>query len=188
MRSSAAAHAHVPHGAPGHAGTVQRLLGLAVLVAVAWFLVRAIRRRQGPPGEADARPDAGDDDVRVAPVTPPERRWGRGAGPRPHELPADTVRRWYAELLLALRDLGLAKPDEQTPAEFLTVASAAYPQCRTGMEELTRAYEDVRYGSATLSRSALATLRTSRDQLVAALRRAPPIPAVVDEGGEGTSA
>ena len=185
FRNSALNRTHVSHGAAGHLGTVQRLLGLLVLVAVASLLVRAIRRRQGPPGEANAPRDVDDDDVRVAPLPPTGRRWGRGSGGRTHELPADTVRRWYAELLLALRDLGLSKPGAQTPAEFLTVASAAYPQCRAGMEALTRAYEGVRYGNATLSRSALAELRTTRDQTSAALRRATPIPTTEnqEEGG-----
>jgi len=182
LRNSAANHTHVPRGAPAHLGPIERLLGLALLVAVAWLLVRAIRRRRGSPDEPKGHADA-EYDVRVAPLPPPGRRWAGGSGAHRHELPADTVRRWYAELLLTLRDLGLIKPNEQTPAEFLTVASTAYPQCRAGMEELTRAYENVRYGNATMSRSELATLRTSRDRAAAALRHATPIPA--ENRGDG---
>lgn len=181
LRHSAANNTHVPRGAPGHLGSVQRLLGVAVLVAVAWLLVRAVRRRHGSPDEAKARTDV-DGDIQVVPLPPRESRWARGSDARRHELPADTVRRWYAELLLALRDLGLAKLDEQTPSEFLTVASAAYPECRAEMEVLTRAYESVRYGNATLSRSALAALRSSRDQAASTLRRASPIPATANGG------
>ena len=183
LRGSAAAHTHVPRGGSGHLGSVERLLGLAVLLVVAWLLVRAIRRRRWSPAETRADTDV-DEDVRVSPLPPAERRWLRGSGARRYELPADTVRRWYAELLLALRDLGLAKSNEQTPAEFLTVASTAYPQCRTDMEKLTRAYEDVRYGNATLSPSALAALRTSRDQVATALRHASPI-AATENRAEG---
>lgn len=185
LRGSASSQTHVSLGAPAHLGTAQRLLGLAALVAVALLMVRAIRRRRGSPDEADATRDVDDEGVRVTPLPPAGRRWrwGSGVGPRRYELPADTVRRWYAELLLALRDLGLAKPDGATPAEFLAVAAAAYPQCSAGMEALTRAYEDVRYGNATLSRPALAALRTSRDRAAAALRHATPIPAT-DAGGE----
>jgi len=175
IRHGAAYHTRVPPGGATHLGAVERLLGLTVLVAVAALLVRAIRRRQGRPDEASAHSDV-DDDVHVAPLPPPERRWLRGPGARRHEPPADTVRRWYAELLLTLSDLGLAKPNEQTPGEFLTVAAAAYPQCRAEMEELTRAYEGVRYGNASLSPSALAALRTSRDHAAAALRHARKIP------------
>ena len=185
LRNSAASRTHLPRGAPAQFGPVERLLGLAVLVVVAWLLVRAIRGRHGSPDETRARTDV-DGDVLAVPLPPRESRWARGSGARRHELPADTVRRWYAEMLLALRGLGLAKLDEQTPSEFLTVASAAYPECRAGMEELTRAYESVRYGNETLSRSALAALRTSRDQAASALRRASPIPASANEG-EGTS-
>jgi hypothetical protein len=184
LRNSAASRTHVPSGGAAHFGTVERLLGLALLVAVALLLVRAIRRRHGSPDETRAHADA-DDDVRVAPLPPQTSWWARGSSARRHELPADTVRRWYAELLLSLRDLGLIKPNEQTPAEFLTAASAAYPECRDEMEELTRAYEGVRYGNATLSPSALAALRATRDRAAAALHRASPI-LPTETGGAGT--
>src|SRR5207247_6124087 len=61
------------------------------------------------------------------------------------ELPADLVRRWYAEALLLLERRGLAKPAAVTPSEYLGDVARAFPATRAQFESLTRAYEDVRY-------------------------------------------
>src|SRR5207245_10843010 len=87
------------------------------------------------------------------------------------ELPADTVRRWYAEALLALERRGLAKPPAATPAEFLEGVQRAFPGCRTQFMALTRAYEDVRYGSLGVERSVMQGLEEGRTTLMETLRR-----------------
>jgi hypothetical protein len=87
------------------------------------------------------------------------------------ELPADAVRRWYAETLLALRRLGIIREPWQTPTEFAPVVAEAVPGCAAEFELLTRAYEDVRYGSLRLDRPALRDLESSQKRIAATLRR-----------------
>jgi hypothetical protein len=170
-----------PKVAGGGANVVERLLGLAVLVALALLLVRAMRRhfelldRQGA-------------DVTDVPSPEPTSLGGRGPFRRRRsavrrELPADTVRRWYAEALLMLRRRGLEKPNSGTPAEFLVDVREAYPECGAEFAVLTRAYEEVRYGSRTFDASALESLEAHRLQLMGALHRAKTL----DPAGEGAS-
>jgi hypothetical protein len=151
------------------ASPVQRLLGLAVLVALAFLLVRAMRRhfalleREGPDVTDVPDPDA----------TPlgGRGRFGRRRSLVRRELPADTVRRWYAEALLMLRRRGVEKPPASTPSEFLVEVRAAYPECGAEFAVLTQAYEEVRYGSRSFERPALEGLEAHRLQLMGALHR-----------------
>jgi hypothetical protein len=85
--------------------------------------------------------------------------------------PADTVRRWYAEALLVLSRRGLEKPPSLTPGEFLPRVTAAFPECASGFAALTRAYEDVRYGSRAFERSALDRLDAQREFFMDVFRR-----------------
>jgi hypothetical protein len=169
-----------PKVAGGGANLVERLLGLAVLVGLALLLVRAMRRhfalldRQGA-------------DVTGAPAPEPSPlgrrgRFGRRRSIVRRELPADTVRRWYAEALLMLQRRGLEKPPAGTPAEFLVDVRAAYPECGAEFAVLTRAYEEVRYGSRTFEASALDRLEAHRVQLMGALHRARKLEPA-EEGG-----
>jgi hypothetical protein len=95
------------------------------------------------------------------------------AGPRLHrELPADKVRRWYAEMLGALRNGGVEKEAWQTPAEFVPSVAAVFPSCAEPFAELTRAYEDVRYGGLRLGGDRLERLRAGQETMAAAMSSA----------------
>ena len=61
-----------------------------------------------------------------------------------------------------------------TPAEFAPEVATAYPESAEGFEALTRAYEDVRYGSAHLDDATLRELDAYRRSILAALRRRAP--------------
>jgi hypothetical protein len=131
--------------------------------------VRAIRRRFELVERSDPREDP----------TPPEpegslpRPRRRRRGPRTRrELPADTVRRWYAEILLVLERKGLAKEPSITPGEFESVVGRAFPECGPGFDAITRAYEDVRYGSVTIGPDGLASLGERHRAIMDVLRHA----------------
>jgi hypothetical protein len=87
---------------------------------------------------------------------------------------ADAVRRAYAEALDALEASGEAKPPDATPAEFAREVSARHPVVAEDFGALTRAYEDVRYGAATLTKGAVEAVERHRRSLVATVRRLPP--------------
>jgi hypothetical protein len=153
-------------GGPG----IERIIGLAIFIAIFLLLVWMIWRRwkQLLPKEPEV--------VRVEPQPDlgvigrrPRRR--RGARLR-RELPADTVRRWYAEALLALERLNLPKSPSRTPGEYLPVVTGAFPESARGFTALTRAYERVRYGSVVLDQEAVWRLEVERDQAMEALGRA----------------
>ena len=61
-----------------------------------------------------------------------------------------------------------------TPAEFAPAVAEAYPESAGDFDALTRAYEDVRYGSAHLDRAVLRELDGHRRSILAALRRRAP--------------
>jgi hypothetical protein len=88
------------------------------------------------------------------------------------ELPEVTVRRFYAEALLALERRDVAKPDPLTPAEFVPVVGAAFPEVRPSFEDLTRAYEDVRYGDREITLERVARLRGRRSLMLETFRSA----------------
>jgi hypothetical protein len=150
-------------GTPSLAG---RLVGLAVIVGVVVLAIRLARRPRPEvsalprPGRAPATVETGG----VVEATAPARRpWGRP--------PADAVRRWYGEVLMAFRRAGVAKGPAATPAEFLGEASAALPAGADDFAALTRSYEDVRYGGAHLDRAALRRLEQRKRALLRLLRR-----------------
>ena len=92
-------------------------------------------------------------------------------------MPQDTVRRWYAETLLLLEAKGLAKSGPETPGEFLRRVAPAFPGTTSALTELTRAYEDVRYGSRVFDRASIDRLGLQRDLVAHLLEQAEP-PAV----------
>jgi Domain of unknown function (DUF4129) len=157
----------------GRTFAVERLLGLLFLVTLAFLLVRSVRRRWKtlePEPEEEAEPPAPVPSRMVLPRRGKSRR--RGVH---RELPADTVRRWYAEALLALERLGLPKPPSRTPGEYLREVTAEYPSCAIGFTALTRAYEDVRYGSLAVQGDDLDRLEVHRELAMTALRSARPV-------------
>ena len=145
---------------------VQRMLGLLVFAAIAYAVFRAIRRFRPPEGvEPEPRAVGTHAEAPMAQVDP--------LPPRPrfrHEPPADRVRRWYAEALWALRRREIVREPWQTPAEFAPVVAGAVPSCADAFGELTRAYEDVRYGSLRIDAAELGRLEAGQERIMAAVR------------------
>jgi hypothetical protein len=144
----------------------QRALGLLVFVGIAYAIFRAIRRFLPEGGGTEPEPrapgtatEAPLPDELALPVRPRLRR----------EPPTDRVRRWYAEVLDALRRHGVAKDPSLTPAEFEPAVTVAFPFVATEFTALTRAYEDVRYGSLSLDRPGLDRLEAGQRRLLRAV-------------------
>jgi hypothetical protein len=145
----------------------QRMLGFLVFAAIGYAVFRAIRHFR-PPAGAEPEPrvvgtqtEGALETAAVAPSRPRLRR----------ELPADTVRRWYAETLLALRRLEIVREPWQTPTEFEPVVAEALPACADEFERLTHAYEDVRYGSQRLDRTVIGRLEAGQHRIMSAIER-----------------
>jgi Domain of unknown function (DUF4129) len=144
---------------------VQRMLGLLVFAAIAYAVFRAIRRFRPPSGAEPESPTVGMQAEAPLPAVEP-------LPPRPRlrrEPPADTVRRWYAEALWALRRRAVVRDPWQTPAEFAPVVAGALPSCADAFAELTRAYEDVRYGSLRVDSAAVERLEAGQRRIMAAI-------------------
>jgi hypothetical protein len=162
----------VARGKPGDllgSSWVERILGFAFFALLLYLLVRTIRHRWKelePPSEAHPEPPPSE--AGRLPAFSRERLASRLR----RELPADTVRRWYAEALLLLERKGLTKPPSGTPGEYLREVTTAFPESGVGFTALTRAYEDVRYGSLALDRASLDRLDVHRTMAMEALKRA----------------
>ncbi len=146
----------------------QRIVGLLVFVAIGYGIYRLLRRTH-PQVAFDRRSRepgvAGEAEVANVPLDPPPR-WRF----RP-ELPAEAVRRLYAETLLDLRGRSLSKDPSLTPAEFAPQVAAAFPDGAEDFRALTRAYEDVRYGGLRLGRDRVRDLEVRQRRLLAVLRK-----------------
>jgi len=170
---------------PGQHGsawdTLIRLLGLAMLALLVWVLVRAIRRYRELMGwvQGQAEPEVA---ATLTSLSPPRRLRRGESARRRRELPADTVRRWYAEVLLLLERRGLAKPRARTPDEYLQDVVRAFPDTGPGFTALTRAYDDVRYGYRTIEPSSLDLLEVHRNMVMGALSKSGKIEPVQDPG------
>ncbi len=144
----------------------QRMLGFLVFAAIGYAVFRAIRRFR-PPSGAEPEPRAPGtqttSSLAVHELAPSRSLFRR-------ELPADAVRRWYAEALLALRARDVVREPWQTPTEFAPVVAEAVPACAAEFARLTHAYEDVRYGSLRLDGAALRELELGQRRLAATLR------------------
>jgi len=143
----------------------QRMLGFVVFAAIGYAVFRAIRLFRPPAGAEPESPVAGtqtEGALETAAVAPPRLRLRR-------ELPADAVRRWYVETLLALRRLDIVREPWQTPTEFAPVVAEAVPACANDFERLTRAYEDVRYGSQRLDPNAIGRLEAGQQRIMSAI-------------------
>jgi hypothetical protein len=156
-------------GRLGHGSALNRVLGLLFFVVFAVFLLRALRRYRESverfrPSDVH-EPEANASPYRLLRA----RRQRRRVGP---ELPADTVRRWYAQALLALQRRGLPKPASETPAEYLLAVIRSLPACTAEFTALTRAYEDVRYGNRPLDEQAVQRLEPHRVLLMQTIGRA----------------
>jgi hypothetical protein len=118
----------------------QRILGFLVFAAIAYAVVRAIRHFRPPVG-AEPEPHALGTQTE-SPIPVGEAVTAQSLLRR--ELPADAVRRWYAETLLGLRGLGIIREPWQTRTEVAPVVAEAVPGCAAEFELLTHAYEDFR--------------------------------------------
>ncbi|HEX6230858.1 MAG TPA: DUF4129 domain-containing protein [Actinomycetota bacterium] len=148
----------------------QRVLAFLAFAGAAYALYRVLRRfrprlapeeRPAPEGTATATT------LPVEEAAPPRRSSLR------RELPVDAVRRMYAEALIALRARELSKEPSLTPGEFAPVVMDAFPEVGEGFRQLTRAYEDVRYGDLRPDRETLSGLEASHRRVLAVLRAAP---------------
>jgi hypothetical protein len=156
----------------------QRIVGLLVFAAIGYAVYRLLRYAR-PGEEFDQRslePRAAADVERPAERIEPAPRWRF----RP-ELPAEAVRRLYAEVLLDLRDHDLRKDPSLTPGEFVPQVAASFPAGAEDFGALTRAYEDVRYGGRRLGREDVRGLEHRQRHLLTVLRRGGGRPVV--EGG-----
>jgi Domain of unknown function (DUF4129) len=151
----------------GPAEIWQRILGFLVFAAIGYAVFRAIRHFRPPAGaEPEPRvPGTQTEATLQTPIAAPSRSRLR------RELPADAVRRWYAETLLALRGLDVVREPWQTPTEFAPVVAEAVPACANEFARLTHAYEDVRYGSLRLDRTELRELEDGQKRITASLRK-----------------
>lgn len=152
-------------------GTIERIFGLVLFVAIAYLLLRAFRARWTEPEGPRRRAATAAVAVRsVGPVSrPPRPRRRRG------ELPQDVVRRWYAETLEVLEDKNLPRPSSRTPGEFSRDVLEALPECGSGMRALTLAYERVRYGLNSLDQDDLRALDGERRRLLATIAEHHPL-------------
>ncbi|MDP9342798.1 MAG: DUF4129 domain-containing protein [Actinomycetota bacterium] len=166
----------------GPSGVSLRVIGLLALAGIGALLVWLIvRQRRLWILQERAEPEAPPELSRpVQPAVATGRRKRRPRG----ELPDDTVRRLYAETLLALQSWGAARPPHRTPGEYLREVTVAIPASAPGFTALTRAYEDVRYGSRAFDRTALDVLEVQRDSVLEAVRRAPPPERATSPSGE----
>jgi hypothetical protein len=149
----------------------QRILGLVAFAAIVWLLVAVIRRLRAS-GEADGAERAQLGTVTSVPIPVPEAGTTRPAHRR-HEPPADLVRRWYADTLALLRRKDVDKEPALTPAEFVPQVAAAFPDCATSFEALTRAYEDVRYGHREIAGAEMGRLESQHREVVRVVGAAP---------------
>lgn len=158
----------------GHPSLLGRLLGLALFVLAAWGLIRILRRLRPEMKAEGRRPTRTPVAVISAALPAPPEVAPRATRREP---PADRVRRWYAEVLAALAMRGVRKDPSFTPAEFGPEMTGAYPECAEAFEALTRAYEDVRYGSLQMDGADLRRMDRHRRTILAAIRRrAPDLP------------
>jgi hypothetical protein len=147
---------------------LERILGLAFLGAVAWFLTRSIRLRWPEIGHPERT-------ASESPEGTGEPSFGAGGRfrmpRRRRELPVQAVRRMYAEALLALERRGLPKPPATTPAEYVTDVESAIPEAASRFRVLTRAYEEVRYGAVDVPSALFRDLTGGHGRLLETIRR-----------------
>jgi len=173
-----------PHHAHAIPPVAQRILGFLVIGGVITLLVLWIRWKEGSFEWESTRRE--EQIAVVTDSTHPKVKLPRRRPSLRRELPADTVRRWYAEALLVLEQRGLPRRGYLTPGEYIGDVAKAFPGCANGFHELTRAYEEVRYGSRTFGDDALRVLEPRRALVMDVLTRAER--ADQPEDGEGEEA
>jgi hypothetical protein len=164
---------HPAHSRGGGMDWLVRLAGFAFLAGVGYLLARTTHRwlRQLQRQHTPAGKPAAVEEATAAFASPVSSRLSFLR----RELPADVIRRWYAEALVALEGRGLARPLGATPAEYLADVARAFPTTGAAFAELTRAYEDVRYGSLTVDRAVVRRLNEGRAAMMESFRRDEPV-------------
>jgi len=81
------------------------------------------------------------------------------------------IRKIYAHLMKLCLDLGLPRPEAQTPLEFLPAMQRLFPDNRHDLEAITRAYLLVRYGELPESEQELSEVEAAWAQVAEAGRR-----------------
>lgn len=142
----------------------QRILGFVAFAAIGYAVFRVIRRFTPKGGGAEPE-RAVPASATVSALEEPQPVVSRLR----RDLPADRVRRWYAETLEILRNREVVKEAWQTPAEFVPRVATAFPACAAPFAELTRAYEDVRYGGFRLAGDRLGRLEKGQETMIAAM-------------------
>lgn len=120
-----------------------------ILLVVALLVILQLRKRRIPPEFTGV-----EDQSENLPAGRPKFRLpfsqtpGQGTGRfRPGGvLAAARIRRTYAQLMHLCRQLGIPRHPAVTPLEFLPVMLAAFPGCEQELEQITAAYQQVRYG------------------------------------------
>ncbi|HZD81027.1 MAG TPA: DUF4129 domain-containing protein [Actinomycetota bacterium] len=159
------------HAAWSGGSPVERILGLLAFALLVLVLIAFVRRLRPAPNSA-RQPVGQPGTVTSEPIEPQ----GTTPAPSPRSRrapPAEAVRRWYAETLELLRRRELDKEPSLTPAEFAAQVAAALPVCAASFAELTRAYEDVRYGHRSIPEPRLSEVAAAHRSLARILAREP---------------
>jgi hypothetical protein len=158
----------------GGGGGLARVVGFLFLVGITALAIRLVRRLRASPSREISPLDT-PADAAAAPLAQEAEPTGRSPSRGSRRLRSDdAVRRAYAEVLDALGARGLPTPPDATPAEFAREVAASHPDVAEDFGALTSAYEDVRYGAASLTKGAVDAVERHRRSLVAAVRRLPP--------------
>lgn len=161
-----------------------RALGLIAVVLVAMVIWRLVRRRGRPP-DWGRSPGAAPGSLSISESVATEVAGVSEPRRRRVDLPKDTVRRWYAELLLLLEGRGLAKPGPATPREYVGTVAAAFPDSEQAFDSLTRAYEEVRYAGRSPDRARLRAVKADREAAATVIRKAKRADVPEDDEGGG---
>jgi hypothetical protein len=156
----------LPASPEAFGGSISRILGFVLFCLLAWGLTRALRAMRRPVVTSSTGSET--TPVVRAPLlgtVVPRTDW------RHRSLPADRVRRWYAQALLELERRGLRKDPSLTPAEFAREVGRTLPELGAHLDPLTRAYEEVRYGNLRADDETIRDLHAHHRSLLAGLRQ-----------------
>jgi hypothetical protein len=124
-----------------------------VLIWIFWRLGRRMRRSRLPElGQPESLLEPGEarELLRRA-LQNTINDFAKRLRPEVRRLPAEQIRRIYIQLLDYYNDLGLPRPVNQTPLEYLPAMQSQLPIVAVELEEITQAYMRVRYGGASES-------------------------------------
>jgi hypothetical protein len=153
-----------------------RLLGVAlVLLALGWWIARALNRRMNHAEEAMvAREPMGDAEQSELERPRPPR--ARRATPR--EIHAENIRRIYAALQAQAEKAGFGRREAETPNEYLPRLVAQFPEADAELGVITNAYVAVHYAQQEPTEAQVRQVRAdwqrARERMAARTRAKPP--------------